>query len=312
MGLVHAVVLAVLPHVPRPIMRRLSARYIAGETLEEALQRLESLRAQGYPGILDILGEDVEDQAHARAVVRAYQQALDALAARRLDAYVSIKPTHMGLRISEPLALAHYREVAAHGRERGYRVRVEMEDHTTTDGTLRLFEALRAEFDNVGIVLQSRLLRTPADIDALGPGPLDVRMVKGIYIEPRSIAHTGAGPIRDAFLECSRRLWSRGARVALATHDAELAERLFALARAMDVPPERYELQVLLGVQEPLWARWSAAGHTVRVYVPYGPEWRPYSLRRLKRNPQILGHVMRAALRLKLAPPAVRRIPAGR
>jgi proline dehydrogenase len=299
MGLFHAFVLALLPHVPKPLMRRLSARYIAGETLEEALARLEDLRKRGYAGILDILGEDVEDEQHARAVVRAYQQAADALVARKLDAYISIKPTHMGLRLSEPLALAHYREVAAHARSRGMRMRVEMEDHTTTEATLRLFEALRKEFDNVGLVLQSRLLRTPADIAALAPGPLHVRMVKGIYIEPAAIAHTEPEPIRAAFLECTRLLWSRGAFVSLATHDPDLATRLMALAENMGIKRERFEFQVLLGVQEQLWARWKAEGHAVRVYVPFGPEWRPYSLRRLRRNPQILGHVLRASLRLR-------------
>ena len=299
MSLVHQLVLAVLPHVPKPVMRRLSARYIAGETLEEALARLIALREEGYAGILDILGEDVEDEQHARAVVRAYQQASDALAAGKLDAYVSIKPTHMGLRISEPLALRNYRDVAAHARALGLSMRVEMEDHTTTDGTLRLFEALRSEFDNVGLVLQSRLLRTPADIAALAPGPLHVRMVKGIYLEPAAIAHTEPDPIRAAFVACTRLLWARGAFVSLATHDAQLAEQLLALARQLGLDGSRYEFQVLLGVQEPLWARWKAAGQRVRVYVPFGPEWRAYSLRRLRRNPQILGHVMRAGLRLR-------------
>jgi proline dehydrogenase len=296
MGLMTSAVLAVLPHVPRPVMRRLSARYIAGETLPEALQRLEALRAAGHPGILDILGEEVDREAEAREVAREYARAADAVAERSLDAYVSVKPTHFGLRIGEALALELYRQLAEHCAKLGLFVRVEMEDHTTTDATLRVFEALRADHGNVGIVLQSRLFRTPQDIARLAPGPLSVRMVKGIYLEPPEIAHVEPEPIRQAFVDCSRALLERGARVSFATHDDLLGDRLVALVRERGMRSEHYEFQVLLGVREALWARWRSEGHVVRVYVPYGPEWLAYSLRRLKKNPQILGHVMRAAL----------------
>jgi proline dehydrogenase len=299
MPLLHALVMKVLPHVPRPLMRRMAAPYIAGETLEDALRRLEALRAAGHPGIVDVLGEEVRDEARAREVVRGYRQAADALAARRLDAYVSVKPTHVGLRLSEALALELYRDLARHCATHGLFLRVEMEDHTTTDATLRVFEALRRDHDNVGIVLQSRLFRTPDDIARLAPGPLNVRMVKGTTLEPPAIAHVEPEPIRDAFVECSRRLLTRGARVSFATHDGPMAERLFALVRELGVERERWELQVLLGVQPQLWERWKAQGHTVRVYVPYGPEWLPYSLRRLKKNPQMFGHVVRASVGLR-------------
>jgi proline dehydrogenase len=145
-------------------------------------------------------------------------------------------------------------------------------------------------------VLQSRLLRTPADIDRLAPGPLSVRMVKGIYLEPASIAHVDPDPIRDANVECSRKLFERGATIGFATHDEVLGERLLALCRALGVTPDRFEFEVLLGVREPLWEAWRDAGHRVRVYVPYGPEWRAYSTRRLRKNPQIFRHVTRDLL----------------
>ena len=294
----HDSVVAVLPHVPRPVMRRMSARYIAGETLEEELAKLEQMARRGYCGVLDILGEGVTDEAHARQALDAYLLAGAALKQRGLDAYISVKPTHFALSLSESLALQLYGELARRLAELDLFLRVEMEDHPTTDATLRVFEALRREHDNVGIVLQSRLLRTPEDIRRLAPGPLDVRMVKGIYLEPAEIAHVDPGPIREAFVEQCQQLFERGSRVAFATHDAELGERLTDLVRRSGIAPERYEFQVLLGVQEPLWQRWKEAGHTVRVYVPFGPEWLAYSLRRLKHNPQILGYVMRAALRL--------------
>lgn len=294
----HKALLATLPYVPRPLMRRLADRYIAGETLEQALARLETLRRRGFPGVLDVLGEFARDQAEARAACESYLGAAEALTAAGLDAYVSIKPTHFGLKLSESLCAELYARVARRCRELGLLMRVEMEDHPTTDGTLRVFEGLRREFDNVGIVLQSRLLRTPADIAALAPGPLDVRMVKGVYLEPASIAHTAPEPIREAYLACTDALLSRGARVCLATHDEGLANRLASLLREHGVGTDRYEFQVLLGVVEPLWDRLRAAGHPVRVYVPYGPEWRAYSLRRMQKNPELFRAVVRNALRL--------------
>lgn len=292
MGLFHQLLVSGLSLVPRPVMRRLAARYIAGETLAEAIAKLQEMRARGFPGVIDILGEDVAEEAAARQVLAAYEQAADAIAADGLDAYVSVKPTHFGLRLSRSLAHELYAELLEHCRGLSQVARIEMEDHTTTDDTLALFRSLRESHDNVGIVLQSRLLRTPSDIDALGDPPLDVRMVKGIYLEPPSIAHTEPEAIRDAFLEATERLFERGHSVALATHDAPLAERLLAAAKSAGVARERYSFEVLLGVQEPLWERWRRAGHVVRVYVPFGPEWRSYSQRRLRKNPEVLRHVM--------------------
>ncbi len=229
MTMVQKLVLASLSYVPKPLMRRLASRYIAGETLDEALSKLADLDRRGHPGILDILGENIADESEARAVAMHYRGAAEAIAKARLDAYVSVKPTHMALMMNEALCLELYSGIAEHCAKLGVRVRVEMEDHPTTDGTLRVFEALRKRFDNVGIVLQSRLFRTPSDIDRLAPGPLDVRMVKGIYLEPTSIAHTEPDAIRQAYVACTRKLCERGAKLSLATHDDGLAERCMAL-----------------------------------------------------------------------------------
>ncbi|MBK7878168.1 MAG: proline dehydrogenase family protein [Planctomycetes bacterium] len=286
-------VLATLPYVPRPLMRRLASRYIAGERIEEALARLEALVKRGHPGVLDVLGEGITSEDEARSVCSTYESAASALGGRNWDVYVSVKPTHVGLSKNEELCFELYSRLARHCAKLGLFLRVEMEDAPTTDGTLRVFERLRKEHANVGIVLQARLFRTPDDIAKLAPGPLDVRMVKGIYLEPAAIAHTEPEPIRAAFVRCTDLLLARGARVRFATHDDGLADRCLALVERHRVPKERYEFQVLLGVREELWDRWKAAGHTVRVYVPYGPDWRAYSLRRMRKNPQIIGHVLR-------------------
>ena len=298
MSFLDRLAISLLPAVPRPIMRRLSARYIAGERLEDAIARLNQLSTRGFRGIIDLLGEEVRDEAEARAVVGHYRDAARAVHAARLDTYISVKPTHVGLLISPDLARELYAELARTLADLGLFLRVEMEDHRTTEDTLAVFRDLRAEFDNVGVVLQARLFRTPDDIARFPAARVSVRMVKGIYLEPAEIAHTEPEPIREAFLAATRQLWERGDYVSLATHDPELADRAFALANELGKGPRDYEMQVLLGVQEPLWEQWLAAGHPVRVYVPYGPEWRAYSQRRLRKNPQIFRHVLRDTLRL--------------
>jgi len=298
MALLTNTVVGLLGLMPKPLMRRFAARYIAGETIEEALVRLKVLNAEGFSGVLDILGEDADGEAGARAALGEYVGALETLHASGLEAYVSAKPTHFGLRTSEDLAFELYSALATACAEHGRFLRVEMEDYTTTDATLRIFERLVERHDNVGIVLQSRLFRNDEDIARLLASlpegrVLDVRMVKGIYLEPAEIAHTEYGPIAEAYVRHCRLLFEGGARVCLATHDDVMAERLFALVTELEVPRERYELQVLMGVRRWLWKQWLDAGHPVRVYVPYGPEWRPYSLRRLKKNPKLLSNFVK-------------------
>ncbi|MFT5150784.1 MAG: proline dehydrogenase [Planctomycetota bacterium] len=298
-------ILSTLPLVPTPVMRRLSARYIAGERLDQAVAKLHELAAAGYPGILDVLGEDVANETAAREACELYREAGRQVNAGALDTYLSVKPTHFGLRLSEELCFELYAQLADDAAQHGQFVRVEMEDHSTTDSTLRLFARLCERFDNVGIVLQSRLFRTLADIDALPAGPRDVRLVKGIYLEPAEIAHTTPAEISNAFLSCAKRLFEGGHRIAFGTHDDVLAADLLRIAAETGAlpagsvsAPERFYFEVLLGVREPLWRQWVEQGHLVRAYVPFGPEWRAYSQRRLKRNPELLGHVMRNFLHM--------------
>lgn len=295
--MLHKLLIGTLPLLPRPLMRHFAGKYIAGESLEEEMAKLSEMAARGFPGIFDILGEGSVSESHARQALADYKSGADAIAAAKLDCYVSVKPTHFGLTTSEELALELYRELAAHCEDLGIFMRVEMEDHPTTDATLRIFEVLRTEFSAVGIVLQARLFRTLQDIEELAPGALDVRLVKGIYIEPAEIAHTAPEPIREAFLNCARLLLERGeVNLRLATHDRDMGEDLLRMLEEFQHPNSHYEFQVLLGVQEALWTDWQAQGETVRVYVPFGPEWREYSQRRLSRNPELFKAVVRDVL----------------
>ena len=285
--------------LPKSLVRGLSSRYIAGETIESALERLAVLNAEGYAGVLDILGEDQEGgdparmEHRARAALAQYEDAATRLSNSKCNAYMSAKPTHFGLHVSEDLCFELYSALASHCATLGLFLRVEMEDHPTTDATLRVFERLLVAHSNVGVVLQSRLFRTLTDIAHLisvtpAERRLDVRMVKGIYLEPAKIAHTEYAPIVDAYFACTKALWRAGARVALATHDDLMAPRLEALRLELGLTSEDYEYEVLMGVRPSLWQVWRDAGYTVRVYVPYGPDWHAYSMRRLKKNPKLL------------------------
>lgn len=305
MGLLTNATVGMISALPKGLTRRLSARYIAGEHVDDALTRILALNAEGYTTILDILGEDAghagadpealkaKREAGARAAQAQYVEAATRLAAAGAQAYVSAKPTHFGLHHSEALCLELYDGLAAHCKQLGLFLRVEMEDHPTTTGTLNVFKQLLVRHDNVGIVLQSRLLRTGDDIaDLIAHTPSDrrlmVRMVKGIYLEPERVAHTTYGPIADAYVEHTRTLWKAGAQVSLATHDDLMQPSLEAVRRELGVGEDGFEYQVLMGVRPPLWRQWQADGLPVRVYVPYGPDWHAYSMRRLKKNPKLL------------------------
>jgi len=297
--MLHRLLAACLPLVPKPLMRRLSAKYIAGEELDDALSRLEALRGEGYPGVLDLLGEEVSDDAAADAACEEYIRAAEGIAARSIDAYVSIKPTHFGLSLDTAACLSRYTRVAERCQELGLRVRIEMEDSRFTDATLSLYEALRSTHKNCGVVVQARLRRTLDDIAALSPCEHDVRLVKGVYLEPAEIAHTSPDAITDAYAACAEALLERGSTVSFATHDDLLIPRLEeAIAEAM--AEERCELQVLDGVRSSYWQRWRDArgegrpATVVRVYVPYGPDWRAYSMRRMHKNPQMFKAVTRS------------------
>jgi proline dehydrogenase len=302
MPLLSDLTVGALSMMPTAIMRHFSSKYIAGESLAEAIERLALLNAEGYSCILDILGEDADGEAGARSALEQYMDAASRLTDSDLDAYVSVKPTHFGLRTGEDLCFDLYSTLAAHCDELGQFLRVEMEDHGTTDATLRVFARLLEAHANVGIVMQSRLFRNAADIEALLTNlpqgrQLNVRLVKGIYLEPMEIAHTQYQPIADSYVAHARLLFEGGATVSLATHDEKMGAELIALVKELDIPKQRYEFQVLMGVRRPLWALWKNAGHPVRVYVPYGPEWKAYSLRRLKKNPKLLTQVAFGAFR---------------
>jgi len=289
------VIVRVLPAVPRSIVQRLSAPYIAGATLEDARAVVARLNLEGKAATVDVLGEEVTAPAEAEKVASAYHAVLDALAADRSDANVSVKLTALGLEFDVDLCRSLLATVVADAAARRMFVRIDMEHSDVVDDTLRLYRELRESGrDNVGIVLQSRLRRTLRDVGALADLEPNVRLCKGIYLEPPSVAYTGHRQIRENFLRVLEALLAGGSYVGVATHDEYLLER--SLARVAGMERTGYELQMLLGVREQRAAELVEEGHHLRVYVPYGNRWYEYSLRRLQENPAVAGMVAKATL----------------
>jgi proline dehydrogenase len=235
---------------------------------------------------IDVLGEEIVNPAEARAIARAYLDVLDAIAADSLDANVSVKLTALGLKLDPELAFANVQAIAA----RGTFVRIDMEDSSTTDATLELYGRLRARgIENVGVVLQAALKRTVGDAEALAGA--NVRLCKGIYVEPPEIAFTDDDAIRANFVRALDTLLDGGCYVGIATHDEWLVEQGVKAVRERGLQPNEYEFQMLLGVQAHLGDRLVQDGHRLRIYVPFGRYWYEYSLRRLQENPKVAGYI---------------------
>jgi proline dehydrogenase len=287
-----------LPAVPRPVVRRLSARYIAGSELADAVRVVRALNAGGKAATLDVLGVEVRRREQAAAVLTEYLGALEAIERERLDANVSVKPTAIGLRLGGDAARGHLETLVRAAAGRGSFVRLDMEDSSTTSSTLALYRELRAEgLDNVGVVLQAELLRTLDDVDDLAGLRPNVRVCKGIYAEPASVAYQGAAAVRENFVRAVEMLLDAGAYVAVATHDEWLVDSCRRIVEERGLGPEAYELQLLLGVKPELADALVREGCRVRIYVPYGRRWYEYSLRRLQENPLVAGYVASDLLR---------------
>ena len=301
MSLFSRLVVTTLPLVPKSLVGRVASRYVAGETLEDAVKTVQDLNRSGAVATMDVLGEEVSQKEKARDAVAEYVRLFETIDSRSLDSNVSIKPTLLGLKIDEQFCQENIEEIAATAKRFGNFVRIDMEDHTCTDATLRIYHALFPRFGNLGVVLQSYMHRTLPDIQDLPADGANVRLCKGIYIEPRKIAWKGYQTVRQNFLLALEKMIVQGVYAAIATHDEYLVCGAVGLLEKHRVPREHYEFQMLLGVDEEMRQILLDQGHRLRVYVPYGPDWYPYSIRRLRENPEVAGHVARAFLGLRPA-----------
>jgi proline dehydrogenase len=292
-GLFERAVVRVLPVVPRSVVRRVSAPYIAGPTLDDARRTVASLNAQRKSATIDVLGEEIARPEEAHAIADAYRAVLAAIHDDGLDANVSVKLTGLGLKLDLGLCRELIESLVRDAAARSTFVRIDMEDATCVDETLTLYRELReAGLDSVGVVLQCYLKRTLADIADLADLRPSVRLCKGIYVEPPGIAFQDYDVVRRSFVACLEALLAGGSRVAIATHDEFLVGESLKRVAALDT--SAYEFQMLLGVREGRATELVAAGHGLRVYVPYGRRWYEYSLRRLQENPRLAAVIAKA------------------
>jgi proline dehydrogenase len=290
LALLDRALVRLLPAVPKPVVQRLSSRYIAGPHLDDALRVVRQLNAAGKAATIDVLGEEISSGDEARAIAGQYHDVLAELDAAGLDAGVSVKLTGLGLELDYELCRDNLESVVRDAAARGRFVRIDMEDSSTTERTLQLYRLLRGEgHANVGVVLQAYMRRTLEDIAGLD----DVRLCKGIYVEPHSIAYRDFDEVRANYVRALELLVEQGSRIGIATHDEYLLQQAERIVRERGLAADRYEFQMLLGVRPERGDELVAAGHPLRVYVPFGTHWYEYSLRRLQENPKIAGYVAR-------------------
>jgi proline dehydrogenase len=291
-ALLDRAIVQLLPAMPRPVVRRISSRYIAGDQLSDATVTVRALNEEGKLATIDVLGEEITKEEETHVIARAYEEVLSEIDRRHLAANVSVKPTALGLGLDYDLCLQNLRRLVGFARIRGNFVRVDMEDATTTDETLRLYRDLRAEgYGNLGIVLQASLKRTVTDIDALAPLRPNVRLCKGIYIESPKIQYRDDNAVRTSFVRSLEALFEAGCYVGIATHDDFLIIHAERLVHEHTLSRDEYEFQMLLGVRRELGNKVVARYHKLRIYVPFGAYWYEYSLRRLQENPSIAGYI---------------------
>lgn len=298
--MINRLIVACMPLVPRPIIRKISMRYIAGDHLSDAIATTRRLNGEeGARTTIDVLGEFVDNKERATKEKGDSSQVLDAIAENNLQAVsgLSVKPTSLGLGLDVDFAFQNIRELAVKARDLGIFMRIDMENTPYTDKTLTVYKRLRDEgFDNIGIVLQAMLRRTEQDIRDLLEYRPSIRLCKGIYKEEVDVAWTGREEIRDSYKRLLRLIVENGLYCGIATHDDPLIEDAVEVIRANGLTQDHYEFQMLLGVKDKTRRELLQQGHNLRVYIPFGEDWYGYSTRRLKENPDMAGMIAKAVL----------------
>ena len=277
--------------------RRMAARFIAGEELEDALKVIRRLNAEGFMVTLDLLGESVQEAAEAEAACQAYVHILDRLAVEGLNSHVSVKLTQLGLAIDEGLTCRQLRSICECAAKHHNFVRVDMEGSAFTEATLRVFRTVNAPRHVAGIVIQSYLYRSDRDVEELLKCGARIRLVKGAYDEPREIAYPRKRDVDRSFVRLMEMMLSSGIYHAIATHDERLIAAAQEYARAHDISPDHYEFQLLYGIRRHLQRDLLRQGARVRLYVPYGRQWYAYFMRRLAERPANLFFLLRNLFR---------------
>lgn len=294
---INKLLLVALRRVPKKLVKPIAMRYIAGEGLEDAVRVVRGLNAGNMMATIDVLGEDVSTKEEAEQARKVCARVLKTVQDERLNSNLSIKLTQFGLKIDERFCYENVKNILQVARGYGNFVRIDMEDSSIIDPTLNLYERLRAErFENVGIVIQAYLRRSEDDVRKLIQDQADIRLVKGIYVEPEAIALKDREAIRGNYLKLLKMLLEARCYVAIATHDDFLLKGAIQFIREMSLPQKAYEFQMLYGVRVKLRDQILARGHRMRIYVPFGTHWYSYSMRRFQENPQMVRYILQALL----------------
>lgn len=289
----HNLLVQTVQAMPENVVWLFSKKYIAGKTLQSAVDTVKQLNFKGIYATLDVLGESIKTKEEAIDAKNKALEVFDAIVENKLLANLSIKPTQMGLAIDKELAYQHILELVKRADEIKNFVRIDMEDSTFTDLTLEVYKKIYNEYKNVGVVLQAYLKRTSNDTIVLNKLGTNYRLCKGIYVEPSTIAYKDKQAIRDNFVKCLELMLKSGNYVGIATHDKYLIDKSYEMIKDFNIPKEKFEFQMLLGVREDLRDKIKNDGYKIRIYVPFGEDWYKYSIRRLKENPQLSGHIVK-------------------
>jgi len=298
MNIINKLVVILIPLIPKFIIRFFSKKYIAGAKVEDAVNVIKDLNAKGIMATVDVLGEEIKEKGEAEEALRQYLDVLKVIDEESLDSNISVKPTHMGLKLNKEFCYNNLKTLVQEAKKYNNFVRIDMEDNTCTDDTIEMFLRLKEEFENVGTVLQSYMRRNISDVNNLIPHTANLRLCKGIYVEPKEIAYKDRDIVNYNYTYCLEKLLTNKCYVGIATHDEKLVWNALSIIDKLNLKKEEYEFQMLLGVTEELRDIIVKSGHRLRVYVPFGEQWHAYSTRRLKENPNMAGYILKGILHL--------------
>lgn len=299
MEFINKIIVAIVQMMPKSLVWIFSKRYIAGKTLDEAIQLVKKLNDKNIYATIDVLGEAIQNKEEAIVAKNECLRVLNVIEEYKLKANLSLKPTQLGLNLDQEFAYNQASEILKRASELKNFVRLDMEDSPYTDATINLYKKLIINYENVGIVVQAYLKRTLDDVIILNKLNANYRLCKGIYVEAPSIAYKDKQVIRDNFVKILEKMLKSDNYVGIATHDEYLINESYRLIRELNIPRNKFEFQMLLGVREDLRDKINSDGYRIRIYVPFGEHWYKYSLRRLKENPSIAGLVFKNIFSIK-------------
>ena len=299
MSLINTSIAAIMPYFPKWMVKPFANPYVAGENIVEVTKTIKSLNQQGYKSTVDILGEFVEDEKRASEVLKSYSELVETIAKEQMDSTISVKLTHLGLGIKSKIAQKNFSKLIKVGKENRVGITIDMENSPYTSEILRIYKESLEIFDEIGTVIQAYLFRSLNDLKALDSNKLKLRICKGIYNEPKDISFQSKIDINKNFLELSKYLLKGKGYACLATHDLELIKSIEDFIQLNKIDKSKFEFQALHGV--PIKEKLNELknkGYNVRIYVPYGPEWFEYSIRRIKENPKIVSYILKNMFKL--------------